>query len=421
MKRSEPDESFRGWGLLGLSTLAISLTLPGQTIGVSPFADHLIQDLSISATSLSTAYLVGTITGSLAMPSIGRWVDRAGVRKTMLLIATAFSVAIAYMGTVRHFWMLIVGFIGIRMLGQGALSLVGQTSIALWFDEKRGFAFGLSMTASAGLMSLGPLGLTFLIDKFGWRWAWVFSACCVVVLLVPATWRWMVDRPESLGQQPDGRSPSPDYVKVSAEQFTVGEAIHTRAFWVLTGVMVVSSALITGVTFHHFALMESAGLTTAQAATVFIPQMLGTIAAGFIWAWLTDRTSPRLLLVSCQASLLAAHMSYAWVRPGFGAAFYSLLLGINGGSIRALASALYPKWFGTDHIGAIRGVATAFGVGASAVGPLIVALGFRATGNYVNLNFFLALVPAAAIISALFVKAPRKAVSSPSLDSSEIS
>ena len=155
MKRNEPVESFRGWGLLGLSTLAISLTLPGQTIGVSPFTDHLIEDLSISATSLSTAYLVGTITGSLAMPSIGRWVDRVGVRKTMLLIATAFSIAIGYMGTVQHLWMLVVGFIGIRMLGQGALSLVGQTSIALWFDEKRGFAFGLSMTASAGLMSLG--------------------------------------------------------------------------------------------------------------------------------------------------------------------------------------------------------------------------------------------------------------------------
>ena len=108
MKRSEPVEAFRGWGLLGLSTLAISLTLPGQTIGVAPFADHLIQDLSISATSLSTAYLVGTITGSLAMPSIGRWVDRAGVRKSMLLLASAFSVAIAYRGTVRNFWMLIV-------------------------------------------------------------------------------------------------------------------------------------------------------------------------------------------------------------------------------------------------------------------------------------------------------------------------
>lgn len=401
-------ESFRGWGLLGLSTLAISLTLPGQTIGVSSFADHLTEDLAISATSLSTAYLIGTISGSLAMPTIGRWIDRTGVRKTMMLIASTFSVAVAYMGTVRHFWMLIIGFVGIRMLGQGALSLVGQTSIALWFDQKRGLAFGLSMTASAGLMSLGPLGLTLLIENFGWRWAWVISAVCIFVVLVPATWRWMEDRPESLGQRPDGHAGLSDDAATPTIHYTVREAVATNAFWLLTGVMVVSSALITGVTFHHFALMEAAGLTTSQAAAVFVPQMVGTVIAGFFWAWLTDRASAKFLLISCQASLLGAHLSYVWVEPGLGAAFYSLLLGVNGGSIRALASAMYPKWFGTENIGAIRGVATAFGVGASAIGPLIIALGFRATGNYVTLNYFLAFVPAVAMLASLLVQAPQK-------------
>jgi len=401
-------EPFRGWGLLGLSTLAISLTLPGQTIGVSSFADHLTTDLAISATSLSTAYLIGTISGSLAMPAIGRWIDRTGVRKTMILIATAFSIAVAYMGTVRHLWMLVIGFVGIRMLGQGALSLVGQTSIALWFDQKRGLAFGLSMTASAGLMSLGPLGLTSLIENFGWRWAWVISAVCIFLILVPATWRWMEDRPESLGQRPDGGASQAGDVSTVIDHYTVREAAATNAFWVLTGVMVVSSALITGVTFHHFALMEAAGLTTGEAAAVFVPQMVGTVAAGFIWAWLTDRVSAKFLLVSCQASLLGAHLSYAWVSPGIGAAIYSLLLGVNGGSIRALASALYPKWFGTENIGAIRGLATAFGVGASAIGPLIVALGFRATGDYVSLNYFLALVPGVAIFASFLLKAPKK-------------
>ena len=401
-------EPFRGWGLLGLSTLAISLTLPGQTIGVSSFADHLTTDLAISATSLSTAYLIGTISGSLAMPAIGRWIDRTGVRKTMILIATAFSIAVAYMGTVRHLWMLVIGFVGIRMLGQGALSLVGQTSIALWFDQKRGLAFGLSMTASAGLMSLGPLGLTSLIENFGWRWAWIISALCIFLILVPATWRWMEDRPESLGQRPDGGASQAGDVSTVIDHYTVKEAAATNAFWVLTGVMVVSSALITGVTFHHFALMEAAGLTTGEAAAVFVPQMAGTVAAGFIWAWLTDRVSAKFLLVSCQASLLGAHLSYAWVSPGLGAAIYSLLLGANGGSIRALASALYPKWFGTENIGAIRGLATAFGVGASAIGPLIVALGFRATGDYVSLNYFLALVPGVAIFASFLLKAPKK-------------
>ncbi len=84
-------ERFRGWSLLGLSTLAISFTLPGQTIGVSSFAEHLTDDLKISSTTLSAAYLIGTIVGALTMPAFGRWIDRAGVRKTMITIATAFS------------------------------------------------------------------------------------------------------------------------------------------------------------------------------------------------------------------------------------------------------------------------------------------------------------------------------------------
>jgi hypothetical protein len=80
---------------------------------------------------------------------------------------------------------------------------------------------------------------------------------------------------------------------------------------------------------------------------------------------------------------------------------------VNGGSIRALVSVLYPKWFGTQHIGAIRGVATAFGVGASAVGPLIVAGGFQITGSYVQLNYALATIPAVAMAGALFLRPPQ--------------
>ncbi|MCS5675858.1 MAG: MFS transporter [Acidimicrobiales bacterium] len=408
MPPTHGSERFRGWSLLGLSTLAISFTLPGQTIGVSSFAEHFTNDLNLSATTLSTAYLIGTIVGSLTMPAFGRWIDRAGVRKTMIAIATAFSFAVAYMGTVHHLWTLVFGFVGIRMLGQGALSLVSQTSIALWFDQKRGLAFAISMTVSAGLMSLGPLALTSLIAGFGWRWAWCIAGGCIFVAVVPTAWRWMEDRPESLGQLPDGLPSALVGSAKKVDHYTVKEAVVTRAFWIMTAVTVVSSALLTGVTFHHFALMKAAGLTTPEAAAVFIAQMVGTVVAGFVWAGLSDRISPMVLLISSQASLVCAHLAYAEAGPGIGAAVYALLLGVNGGSIRALASTLYPKWFGTRHIGAIRGVATAFGVGASAIGPLIVAGGFQITGNYVHLNYALAIIPAAAMLAALFLRPPQK-------------
>ena len=340
------------------------------------------------------------------MPAIGHWIDRRGVKFTMIIIATLFSAAVVHMGLVQNLTGLIFGFIGIRMLGQGALSLVSQTSIALWFDQRRGLAFGISMTISAGMMATAPILLTALIEAVGWRWAWAIAGSVVFILIVPATAIFMADRPESLGQHPDGRATSNTDSGIKKPQYTVVEALHTSAFWVLTLVMVVSSLLITGLTFHHFALMTSSGLTTSQAAAIFIPQIVGTIGAGFIWASLSDKLSARFLLITCQLSLAAAHISYIWVSPGFTAALYSLLLGVNGGSIRALTSVLYPKWFGTANIGAIRGVATAFGVGASAMGPLVIAVGFNLTASYSQLNALLSIVPVCAMVAAAFIVAP---------------
>ena len=128
MNNASEKSAFRGWWILALSTVAIALTGPGQTIGVSSFIDEITTDLRLTDTTVSTAYLVGTITGSLAMPAIGRWIDRRGVKLTMIIIATLFSAAVVHMGLVQNLTGLIFGFIGIRMLGQGALSLVSQTS-----------------------------------------------------------------------------------------------------------------------------------------------------------------------------------------------------------------------------------------------------------------------------------------------------
>lgn len=405
--RLEPTSAgFRGWWILAFCTLSIALTAPGQTIGVSAFVEHLTDDLDLTDTSVSTAYLVGTLLGSTAMASIGRWIDRRGVRRTMLVITACFSLVVMSMSLVQNIVMLAIGFVGIRMMGQGSLSLVSQTSIALWFERWRGLAFGLSMTVSAVLMAGAPFVLTRVIDGLGWRWAWVASGATVFVILVPGIWFLMVDRPESIGQLPDGSSPHERVSVPDSVHYTVGEAMRTPAFWALTATMVTASALITGLTFHHFKMMEVQGLTDEQAAAVFLPQMLGTISSGFVFAFLTDRVSSRPLLGLSMAALAVAMLSYSWVEPGLGAYAFGMLVGLNAGSIRALSSALYPKWFGTRNIGAIRGVATQFGVAASAIGPLIVAVGLDLAGSYEQLLTLLIVVPVLAGITGLIVAEP---------------
>ncbi len=405
MRRSTPT-TFRGWHILGWSTLILALTAPGQTIGVSSFIDHMIEDLGIGRSSLSAAYLIATLTGSAALPSIGRWVDRRGVSHATTVVGAAFAVAIALLGVAQNILMLGVAFVGIRMLGQGSLSLIGDTSISLWFQARRGRAFAIAMTASAGLMALSPLVFTALIGAVGWRQAWLVTAACIA-LTVPSIGRFaMIDRPSAIGQVPDGIPGVTTETFVPQPSLTVRAAVRTPAFGSLMSIVALSAALITGLTFHNVSVMGEGGLTETEAAAIFVPQMVGVVSASFIVGWLTDRVRAQVLVPFAGLALAAAIALATVVSPGVAAIVYGLVSGIAGGSIRALGSALLPKWFGTDHIGAIRGISHTVAVAASATGPLILSIGNDMADSYQPILLICAAVTAAIAVSTATVKDP---------------
>ena len=363
-------------------TLAIGLTVPGQTLGVAVFIDHFIEGLDLSRSSVSAAYLVGTVVGALALLPIGRWVDRVGVSRAMLWVGLAFGGALVATSAVRGIVSLALAFVGIRMLGQGALSLIGQTGIALWFDRRRGLAIGISMTLSAGLMALAPLALTALIGEVGWRWAWVVIGVVIWATVLPIARFVIVDRPSDIGQLPDGRRRSVETEHTPGHSMTVRETLRTPAFWAVAAVSALSACLVTGLIFHQFSILGARGLTRTEVAVVFLPQLLGMLAAGFLFGWLTDRVSTRFLLPITAATLALGLALATTARPGLLAAAYGFTIGIHSGQIRAIVSAVYPRWFGTAHIGAIRGVATSLLVGASAVGPLLLSITYEMFASY---------------------------------------
>ncbi len=405
MRRSPPT-TFRGWHILAWSTLLLGLTAPGQTIGVSSFIDHMIADLDIGRSSLSAAYLIATLAGSAALPSIGRWVDRRGVRRATTVVGAAFAVAIALLGVAQNIVMLGVAFVGIRMLGQGSLSLIGDTSISLWFQARRGRAFAIAMTVSAGLMALSPLVFTALIGAFGWRQAWLLTATGIA-LTVPAIGRFaLIDRPAAIGQVPDGIPGVTTETFVPQPSLTVREAVRTPAFLSLMSIVASSAALITGLTFHNVSVMGEGGLTETEAAAIFVPQMIGVVSASFVVGWLTDRVRAQVLVPFAGLALASAVALAAVVGPGVAAMVYGLVSGIAGGSIRALGSALLPKWFGTDHIGAIRGISHTVAVAASATGPLLLSIGNDLSDSYRPVLVICAVAIAAVAASTALVKDP---------------
>lgn len=153
---AKPD-NFYGWHIVAYAAIALAATAPGQTAAVSAFIDPMIRDLGVSRGQISAAYLVGTLTGAVAMPFVGRAINRYGTRRSMLVIGALFGAVLLALSLVHGLTGLTIGFVGIRLLGQGALGLTATTVAARWFVRRRGAALGIVSAAGVAGISMAPL------------------------------------------------------------------------------------------------------------------------------------------------------------------------------------------------------------------------------------------------------------------------
>jgi MFS family permease len=90
----------RGWAVLIAAAIGILMTVPGQTVGVAPFVDHLAADLGIPREWVILTYSLGTLLGILPAPLFGRVLDRYGPRRVIGFVVVALSASCLAMAAV---------------------------------------------------------------------------------------------------------------------------------------------------------------------------------------------------------------------------------------------------------------------------------------------------------------------------------
>ena len=401
-------KSFLGWRMVALAILAGAFTGPGQTVGVSVFIDSFISDLSLSRDQVSLAYLIGTMAGATAMPLVGQLIDRHGVRRAQLVIATLFGLALLNMSFVQSWVWLALGFVFIRMLGQGSLSMVSTVTVAVWFDQLRGRAIGLTGVGVAAGIATTPILLNLAINEFGLRAAWRIAAIAVPAILIPAAWFFLVSRPSDVGQVPDGtiHQDDPSQSVTPSWGYSRAEAVRIPSFWVIGSVTTLTSMLVTGLNFHAISLFVQNGLTKDEAALMFLPQILGATVAGLLLGLVVDQTNGRLLPAVSMLALTGSHLLATNLTSTTFVVVYALSLGVTAGFARTVSSSLLAKWFGSAHIGSLNGLLSLMGVAGSALGPITLSLAQGRLGSYASAALLLAALPAMAAVAAFVVTPP---------------
>lgn len=396
---------YYGWVILAAGTLGMIMTSPGQTYAVSVFIEHFIADLGISRSLVSTLYALGTLTGSLALFAVGREIDRRGSRFMVVVIAMAFGLACVYMGAVRGPLMLVLGFVAIRMLGQGSLNLVSQNVINQWWVDRRGTIMGISGLFTS-LLGVGgfPSLINWMIPQFGWRTSYALLGALLIVIMVPVGYLFFRERPEEYGLLPDGAEEAEEStmpVRAPEAAWTRAEALRTPTFWILAAGATSVAMLSTALFFHMVSIFADNQLPATVAASVYVPIAATTALMTVTSGALLDRISLRYALAAALV-LLALSMGLVQMLTSVALAFlYGVLLGATMGLYRTVANVAWAHYFGRKHLGAISGAASTVMIIGAAVGPIPLGVARDVMGSYNLALTLLALIPLALSVTSL--------------------
>jgi MFS family permease len=403
---------FHGWVILGAAGLGMFMSGPGQTFGVSAFVDPIMQDRGWSRTLVSGLYTAGSLTAATGMILVGRLLDRFGARVMLTAVAVLFGMAAIGMGRVYLPLHLYLGFLAIRMLGQGSLSMIPTTLVAIWFRRLRGRATAMAALAMPASQATFPPLIFFLVSTIGWRNAWTVLGLMIWGALIPLA--LLVRRsPESVGLLPDGASESPDPAAGALSWgppepvFTLGQALGTRSFWLLLFAGSSFSLIGTALTFHHISLMASRGIEGGLAATVLSIAAPSAMAGTFVAGYMADKMPSRYGVVVSQILLTVSMVLALTITTTWTAIVYGVTIGFGQGLMMTSMVVIWPNYYGRAHLGIIRGAVTTGMVAFAALGPLPFGFLFDLRGSYVlPVVAFLALPIACG--AAAFLAAPPK-------------
>ena len=363
--------------MIPVAVLGFVSTVPGQSVGVAAFNEVWREDLSLSSSQLSGLYALGTIFAAVLLPLTGFSMDRWGIRRTMTIVVLGLAIACGWMSLVQESWSLLIAFFLLRFLGQGSLSLLSTNTLAMWFHDRLGTVAGFSNLLVTLLMGLAPLLLGWGISHMGWRFTYQLMGVAILCVMLPPLLTWFRNRPEDVGQHPDGKSGSDlergDASEAGLQGFSWKEAVLTRSYWILILIKTSWALIGTGLIFNVQPLYveKAQGYFSPEFAvtcfftTVAISQLVGGLLA--------DRLPLHHLIFAATMGMCSS-LILLWLFVGVPFFLAYALYGAVQGIIQAVSSTIWVRYFGRKNIGRIKSGAMVAMVAGSSIGPLVMSL-----------------------------------------------
>jgi predicted MFS family arabinose efflux permease len=214
-----------------------------------------------------------------------------------------------------------------------------------------------------------------------------------------------------MGLRPDGDPVPEDWETLPAgsreREFTLNQAIHTRAYW-LIGVSMTCVMFAGGsINFHQIPHLIDQGLSRTDAALAVMIFSTMSIGGALIGGAVAMRITIRRTMAPSLLVMAGGVLLLLYVDSMASALVYALVYGSFFGVYVAMNQVVYAEYFGRRSFGTIRGSMQPVGLLANAGGPFAGGLWYDVTGSYTGIFILYSALFLVAALAMTFAPYPR--------------
>jgi MFS family permease len=374
---------YNGWVVVGALAVIAAVTVALAGPVMSFFIPVMHSELGIPLFYFGLAMSTRQLAFALASPLLGRWIDRYGARPLLLSVAVFAGLLVYSLSLVDTGWQLValVGLLGLAGLQGAGGELYGSVVIAKWFRENRGRAMSIAFIGTpAGIFFLTPL-TQIGIENLGWQTVWqLYGIIGAVVLVVCAL--FVSSPPSAAIDTGADESSTTDAQEIN---WSREQAIRSTTFWKLAvafGILMFTISTVAMFRVQHF---FDRGLDPIWVAYAFSAEAAVSAVIAIPVGLLVERFKIHYLT--------AAGFSFAIIMLLLTINTHDLVMlflatiafGVGAASVIILQNTIWPVYFGSLHIGAIRGIGMPITLGFAILGAPVAGWVRDATGSFTPL------------------------------------
>lgn len=339
------------------------------------------------------------VMGVLAMAG-GRLSDRFGPTRVLSVTGVLYGLGYVLMSQVSAPWQMFVIFGLFLGLGMSTHDVVTLSTIARWFENRRGIMTGVVKVGTAfGQMAMPPI-VAFLILTLGWRSATVAMGIGAAILLLIAA--LSMSRPPEPVRGPSDAPPA---------GLSFAQARGSRLFWTLCAIQFLFFPSRMTVPLHLAVHGMDLGMTAPKAAVLLSVIGAASVAGRLIVGGLVDRIGGKNAFLLCFGALICGLAGFLLTQMHVLLFCVVAIYGFGHGGFFTVVSPTVAEYFGMRAHGAVFGTVLFFGTVGGSVGPILAGLAFDVTGSY-QIAFF-SLLTLAVIGLGLVLTLPRRGADLP--------